>query len=289
MPRNQKGDAIASAFSDSIPVDGGAAVRSKESAKKGDAIRSLSIKRITSPFHPRFFFREHESSMKRKVFNFLPAMSFLLFMTTCVLWVRSYHTSNLLTLSAYRVHEVAITRGGVLLQSAGVTHQEGVWATMPTTFPAYDQLTELRKVTVSYIERYDNITARATLRWRLLTLPTDHPAWRPLLFNPRKDSNRFRSWPRLDAVSRVMSETESQGEDGRGGTYMADWLHGVRLWIPFWLLASLAAVLPILWMKAIWSDRRFGRVHLGLCSRCGYDLRASKDRCPECGTTCGAT
>jgi hypothetical protein len=51
---------------------------------------------------------------------------------------------------------------------------------------------------------------------------------------------------------------------------------------PFWfaLLVVVAAASPV-WI-ACW--RRPGRYGPGLCARCGYDLRATPDRCPECGT-----
>lgn len=49
--------------------------------------------------------------------------------------------------------------------------------------------------------------------------------------------------------------------------------------VPYWFLA-LAAGATALWCAA----RRSSRFVRGQCSRCGYDLRATPDRCPECGT-----
>ncbi len=54
---------------------------------------------------------------------------------------------------------------------------------------------------------------------------------------------------------------------------------------PYWSMATLAAALPMWRVLEFGSGRRRRRrrTELGLCLICGYDLRASKDRCPECG------
>jgi len=63
-----------------------------------------------------------------------------------------------------------------------------------------------------------------------------------------------------------------------------DGLPGKIVWIGFircWLLFALLAVLPSLHVSS--TIRSLGRRRAGHCRRCGYDLRATPDRCPECG------
>jgi hypothetical protein len=49
--------------------------------------------------------------------------------------------------------------------------------------------------------------------------------------------------------------------------------------VPTWLLSVSLMILPLGWIKQARQHRR-----VGYCVSCGYDLRATPDRCPECGT-----
>jgi predicted Zn-ribbon and HTH transcriptional regulator len=49
----------------------------------------------------------------------------------------------------------------------------------------------------------------------------------------------------------------------------------------YWLVTALFAIAPAARLiKAVRRRRRFAAGH---CPTCGYDLRATPNRCPECG------
>ena len=50
---------------------------------------------------------------------------------------------------------------------------------------------------------------------------------------------------------------------------------------PHWVLIILFSILPLLAFSGVFKRRQ--RLLEGHCIHCGYDLRATPDRCPECG------
>lgn len=71
-----------------------------------------------------------------------------------------------------------------------------------------------------------------------------------------------------------------QGGMARRGLYCR------QLVFPCWYLGGLGiAILLAYWGQLYWKKRRqVRRLRNGCCPQCGYDIRATKQRCPECGT-----
>ncbi len=52
--------------------------------------------------------------------------------------------------------------------------------------------------------------------------------------------------------------------------------------VPDWAIILIGLILPARFVRGS-MRRRYRRAHPGYCANCGYDLRATPQRCPECG------
>jgi hypothetical protein len=59
--------------------------------------------------------------------------------------------------------------------------------------------------------------------------------------------------------------------------------------VPLWMILPVTGCLPAFQLIGTIKQRMAQRRRIDLCRNCGYDLRATPDRCPECGAAAAAT
>jgi hypothetical protein len=103
------------------------------------------------------------------------------------------------------------------------------------------------------------------------------------------------AWPTPDRTNGSLWQELPPGLRGRMGfharrdrlatltTAFGTVLHrtGNHAYVPHWFLVGVLALLPAAAVRR--AARRRRRSALGHCRPCGYDLRATPGRCPECG------
>jgi hypothetical protein len=168
------------------------------------------------------------SAMLRRLFTFLSALSAVLCVAVCVLWVQSYWVAQFVGWSAPVPWFGALSMAGVVrLERGDYPAAPGGWARDAYPVPA----------------------GTSPGLWGEIAAREGGPLGR-LGF----------AYARIDY--------------GSGELRLA-------AYFPHWSVVALLAVLPAASVRA--TVRRRRRTATGLCPSCGYDLRATPDRCPECG------
>ena len=203
--------------------------------------------------------------MRRRLFNLAAAVSLVLFVATVALWVQSYYSPGRLPW-----HWTRYTHGGDT--DCALLNEE---------------------------LKIDLISARGGFAIKSVSERCDH-GYRPQ--NMKVDtgygwvaeSNRDRSYesvqypwwsqPRsalcrgLGIEAYSYDQQSEAGEASLSRPVLTFRYRGIVL--PYWLPTGLFA-LPLIRIGRTIQSRRRRRV--GHCPACGYDLRATPDRCPECG------
>jgi hypothetical protein len=199
--------------------------------------------------------------MIRRLFTFLSAVSLLLCVVTCVLWVRSYHTIDAAidrSFLGFPGWDVESSQGRVHLAEARRRTDRIPFDAQRNRYAAAGERL------VNELQNYATVKGLdPKVRLRVLRDITG-------------DMKSFRS----EGDAFLAGEKSRLKPPGAYEEYTFKWFR----------MFAATGVLPagwILWMSTTLFRRRKRRRN-GACTHCGYDLRASPDRCPECGTVPGA-
>jgi len=189
----------------------------------------------------------------RWAFNFAAALSALLFMATCTLWVRGH----------WKADSVG-HRWPIRSQGGGGGGRGSASATRGAIFVEWETATGVNCTLTGHTDFETDFSSSR--------VPAD------------ASQKRYFDWlrPRTHHATGVWYGSDAFTSSGHFDNGILLWTHTWHiLVVPMALPAILTAVAPTAWALRIRRRRRPGAGH---CIGCGYDLRATLDRCPECGT-----
>lgn len=187
--------------------------------------------------------------MKRLLFilrTFTAALSLLLCIASAALWFRSYWVSDSIYHSRWSIQDMS-------------TSESAWWLIASRGQAAIAHRDQRSPTTPQDVKVFQALAAKPEFKWTLVRPP------QPLLDDP--DAGGFFHPFGFAYMDQPMPPTMAIG--------------GYRQWTaPLWFICLLTAIPPAGWLIRQISRRRRPP---GLCLICGYDLRATPGRCPECG------
>lgn len=201
--------------------------------------------------------------MRRRLFTLAAALSSILCVALTALWVRSYFVRYSI------VYQGAAHEGRYPFARMDVQVGLAYWMSRVETFPP-ERDAEFVHV-VGDGNPHLNLL-QPSLRYEAVDPfdGIDSPA--PSRFQPRFLLHFF--WRVDDVSTKSLTHTSLAAP-----LAVREVTRQYRL--PLWVPALVFAIAPLIWLRRERSTRRL--VREGRCLRCGYDLRATRDRCPECG------
>ena len=187
--------------------------------------------------------------MRRRLFNIAVVVSLLLFVAGAVVWLQSY----------WVIHNVS----GYTAAKNGAAFD---WTSVSANL-GWGGITFRRTRTVN-----DTTEMRTTSGMSYDSHPVE-AGWE----KPRVGTGTFRNWLGFG----IWHGKGMTGSGPKPPTVFNQDFTFVH--VPMCVPLLLTMAFPLIALKRHRRQRR--RLRLGLCQTCGYDLQATPQRCPECGTT----